>query len=406
MIFLRCYPRVTDFLFELFNRHPNFDYRFLPIYSYGFWVAMGFFAASTLAVNEMRRREKLKLLNGVEEEIMVGEAPSVAELLIYFALSFVIFFKLFGIVKFQGVLSLGYLSLEGYLKTWNFGSWIGGLLGAGVVTALFYRQKKNAQLPSPVKQKTMIYPSDNIGDLVIIAAVLGITGANFFNYLENPDDYANFWSDPIGSMFSGLSVYGGLICAGIGFGVYAYWKKFNILHFFDSVAPGFILANGIGRLGCQTSGDGDWGVANLHTKPDWFPQFLWSDTYAHHIISCDPAVDKFIEGCTEEHCCELAQAVYPTPIYEFLMCTVIFIILWSLRKKLTYMPGMVFSIFMILIGIQRYTIEQFRDLSGRDTYFGFRQSEIISIVLVLAGIAATAYLYTRYNKDSKKQSNI
>jgi phosphatidylglycerol:prolipoprotein diacylglycerol transferase len=402
MIFLRCYPKVTDFLFELVGRNPDFDYRFLPVYSYGFWVAMGFFAASTLATMEMRRREKLGLLKGVEEEITVGEGPSIAELLIYFAVAFVICFKVFGVIKFQGVLSLGYLTLEGYLKTWNFGSWIAGFFGGGLAAGTYYYQRRKEQLPSPVRQKTTIFPSDNVGDLVIIAALLGVSGANFFNYLENPDDYANFWNDPIGSMFSGLSVYGGLIFAGLGFAAYAYWKKFNLLHFFDSVAPGFILANGIGRLGCQTSGDGDWGIANLHPKPDWFPQFLWSDTYAYHIISCEPGVDRLLPGCAEEHCCELAQAVYPTPIYEFIMCTVIFVILWSLRKKLTNMPGMVMTIFMMLIGMQRYTIEQFRDLSGRNTFLGgFRQSEIISIVLFVAGAALTAYLYKRYKQTAK-----
>lgn len=401
MILLRCYPKLTEFFFELFNHNPSLDYRFLPIYSYGFWVAMGFFTAATLAAKELGRREKLGLLNGVEEEITVGQAPNIFEGLAYCVIAFVIGFKALGVIKFQGVLSLGYLSLEGYLKTWNFGSWIGGLVIAAIVSATYYYQRKKAQLPAPVLQKVMSYPSDNIGDLVIIAAVLGVTGANFFNFLENPDDYANFWSDPIGSMFSGLSVYGGLICAGIGFGVYAYRKKFNLLHFFDSIAPVFILANGIGRLGCQTAGDGDWGIANPHPKPDWMPQFLWSDTYAHHIISCEPGVDKFIEGCTGEHCCELANAVYPTPIYEFIMCTIIFIILWSIRKKVTYMPGIVFTIFMMLIGIQRFAIEQFRDLSGRATYFaGLRQSEIISVVLFIIGTAGTIYLYKKYTTKS------
>lgn len=134
---------------------------------------------------------------------------------------------------------------------------------------------------------------------MVIAAVLGVTGANFFNYLENPGDYANFWSDPLGSMFSGLSVFGGLIFAGIGFGIYAWRKKFSIAHFFDSVAPGFILANGIGRIGCHVSGDGDWGLANPYNKPSWFPQFLWSNDYAHNIIDAEP--QNVLPNCMEEH---------------------------------------------------------------------------------------------------------
>jgi phosphatidylglycerol:prolipoprotein diacylglycerol transferase len=401
MIFLRCYPKVTDFLFELVGRNPDFDYRFLPIYSYGFWVAMGFFAASTLATAEMRRREKLGLLKGVEEEITVGEGPSMAELLIYFAIAFVICFKVFGIIKFQGVLSLGYLTLAGYLQTWNFGSWIGGIIGGGLMAGLYFYQRRKEQLPTPVRQKTTVFPSDNMGDLVIIAALLGVSGANFFNYLENPDDYANFWNDPIGSMFSGLSVYGGLIFAGLGFAAYAYWKKFNLLHFFRFGGTGLYIGQWHWAAGLPNLGR--WRLGHCQPAPQArLVSTVFVERYLrlpHHQLRTGSR--QAVAGCAEEHCCELAQAVYPTPIYEFIMCTVIFIILWSLRKKLTNMPGMVMTIFMMLIGMQRYTIEQFRDLSGRNTFLGgFRQSELISIVLFIIGAVLTAYLYRRYKKTA------
>ena len=404
---LRCYPRITDFIFELFNHAPAADYRFIPVFSYGFFVACGFFAAATLAVNEMRRREKLGLLTGQSREVIVGEAPTTTEVVFYAAFGFVIFFKLIGLVAYQPLLSTGALQLGDYMTSLTMGSWLGGLVGAAALAYTYYAGKNKEKLPQPVKKSITLYPSDGIGDIVVIAAILGVLGSNFFNFLENPDDYQNFWADPVGSMFSGLSVYGGLICAGIGFGVYAYVKKFSIAHFFDSVAPGFILANGIGRIGCHVAGDGDWGLPNPYTKPAWMPQFLWSSHYEHNIIDADPTV--IIPGCTEEHCNMLAQAAYPTPLYELIMCTAIFVILWSLRKRLTYAPGMVFSVFMILIGIQRFAIEQWRDVSGRDTYpfmgHQFRQSEIISTVMIFAGIGLTAYLYSKYKSQLNSPAN-
>lgn len=399
---LRCYPKVTDYIYFLFNQAPAADYRFLPVYSYGFWVACGFFVAATLAVSEMRRREALGLLKGQEAEATFGEAPTPVETIFYFLFGFVVFFKLVGLVTYQHELSAGLIQIKDYLLSLTLGSWIGGILGGAFIAYSFYASKNKQKLPQPEKRKITIYPSDGIGDIVVIAAVMGITGANFFNYLENPGDYVNFWADPLGSMFSGLSVFGGLIFAGFGFGVYAWRKKFSIAHFFDSVAPGFILANGIGRIGCHVAGDGDWGLPNPYNKPSWFPQFLWSDNYAHNIIDAEPM--SVIPNCTEEHCTYLAHAAYPTPLYELLMCTTIFIILWSIRKKVTYKPGMIFTVFMILIGIQRFAIEQWRDLSGRDTYgfFGiqFRQSELISILMFTLGIAGTVYLWRKY-KDVK-----
>ncbi|MBP6732921.1 MAG: prolipoprotein diacylglyceryl transferase [Chitinophagales bacterium] len=393
---LRCYPKVTDFIYHLFNQAPAADYRFLPVYSYGFWVACGFFAAATLAVAEMRRREKLGLLNGKPAVVTEGEAPTPLEVGFYTLVGFVVFFKLFGMVTFQPELSRELISLKDFMLSAK-GSWVGGILGAALFGGSYYYSRKKEALPKPVQKEITIYPSDGIGDLVVIAAVMGISGANFFNFLENPDDYTNFWADPLGSMFSGLSVFGGLIFAGLGFGIYAWRKKFSIAHFFDSVAPGYILANGIGRIGCHMAGDGDWGLPNPYNKPSWFPEFLWKDNYAHNIINMDP--ENVVPGCTEEHCNYLAQAAYPTPLYELMMCTTIFIILWSIRKKVTYKPGIIFTIFMILVGIQRFAIEQWRDLSGRDTYgfFGmdFRQSELISILMFIVGIAGTIYIWKK-----------
>jgi prolipoprotein diacylglyceryltransferase len=410
---LRCFPKITDWIYFFFNQSPAADFRFLPLYSYGFFVAVGFFAAATLAVKEMKRREALGLLTGVESEIKIGEAPLISEAVFYFLFGFIVFFKITGIFVFHDMLRTGQLPFFTYVvSNWNgtlvqkllsfftYGSYVGGLAGGGGLAFYYYYARNKEKLSEIITKKIMIYPSDSIGDLLIIALVLGVLGSNLFNFLENPEDYQNFMSDPVGSIFSGLSIYGGLICAGIGFFIYARWKKFNLTHFFDSVAPGFILANGIGRLGCQSAGDGDWGVANLHPKPDWIPQFLWSSHYEHNIINYDPG--SIIPNCSEEHCHFLANAVYPTPMYEFLMCTAIFFILWALRKRLTYKPGMLFAVFTILIGIQRYSIEQWRDLSGRGLYhvFGFalRQSELISVILFLAGVAATVYLYAKYRK--------
>jgi phosphatidylglycerol:prolipoprotein diacylglycerol transferase len=87
------------------------------------------------------------------------------------------------------------------------------------------------------------------------------------------------------------------------------------------------------------------------------------------------------------------------------MCTAIFLILHALRKRMTATPGMLFFLFFILIGIQRYTIEQIRDLSGRGLYYvfgiGLKQSELISIVLVLAGVLGMAWTWFYYNRIKK-----
>lgn len=402
MILLRCYPKITDWIYEVFNYAPAADYRFLPIYSYGFWVAVGFFCAAVIAAWEMKRREKLGLLNGQDQEVIVGAKLNPIDLALHIIGGFVVFFKVIGMVADQPILRTGEIQFNDYMLSVSHGSWIGGILGAALLGYYYYYTNKKQQLPQPVKKTIKVYPSDNIGDLVVIAAVLGIFGAVLFNFFETDGGIERFKEDPIGFVTSGLSVFGGLICAGIGFGVYAYKKKMHIGHFFDSVAPGYILANGIGRLGCHTAGDGDWGKPVSGIKPEWLPQFLWSNRYEHNIINED--LNTVIPGCVGEHCHMLEKAVYPTPIYELIMCTAICIILLSVRKRLTYKPGIIFTLFLILIGIQRYSIEQWRAMSDRNPYtlFGvdFKQSEIISMGMFAAGVVGTVYLYNYYKKKA------
>jgi phosphatidylglycerol:prolipoprotein diacylglycerol transferase len=316
MIFLRCYPKITDWLSAVTHLHLGW----IPIQSYGFFVACGFLAAAFVITAELRRREAL-----------------------------------------------------------------------GWLPALSY------------KDGALEWTSDLVGDFVIICAIFGITGASFFNYLESPASYADVISHPsfssiIGALFSGLSVFGGMICAGLALLFYGLYKKIKLPHMFDALAYCFILAVGIGRLGCQVSGDGDWGIAHTAPAPSYMPAFLWSNTYAHNIANEGIP----IPGCIEQCCHVLAQPVYPTPLYEFLECVAIFFILGLLRKRLTDRPGMLFFVFAILIGIQRYTIEQIRSISDRDLYYvaghWFRQAELISIALVVAGIAGVATLAWYYKK--------
>ncbi len=381
MLFDRCYPKITDWLFDVSNQ--AIDLRVLPLYSYGFWVAMGFLVAAILLGKELKRREALGLFQYTEKEVHEDGVD-------YF--SFMVAAVVGYLVGSKGV---GYMGL-------TINETLAGIVGAVIVLGgrLAYFLKTKPDTPSVRIER--VYPSDLVGDLVILAGVFGVTGSIFFNYLESPEDYVGFWNDPVSYLFSGLSVYGGLICAGIAILIFAYRKKINVPNLFDSLAIVFILANGVGRIGCQVSGDGDWGIVNPHTKPSFIPQFLWANTYPHNII--DEGVP--ITGCMEPHCMQLAEAVYPTPIYEFLMCTAIFLILYLLRKRFTPMPGMLIFLFFIFIGIERFLIEKIRDLGARNLYYtpfgGFKQSELISIALFVVGVLGCIWTWYYYKKVRAK----
>ena len=156
------------------------------------------------------------------------------------------------------------------------------------------------------------------------------------------------------------------------------------------VAPSLILAYGIGRMGCHLSGDGDWGIVNLNPKPEllnFLPDWMWSYNYPNNVISAGIP----IEGCTGNFCMQLAQPVYPTPFYEIILSLLIFSLLWKLRKKIST-PGLLFSIYLFLNGLERFFIEKIRVNTEYQILGGITQAEIISSMLMLTSIVLALHV--------------
>jgi phosphatidylglycerol:prolipoprotein diacylglycerol transferase len=208
-----------------------------------------------------------------------------------------------------------------------------------------------------------------MGTVTVIAVVGGFAGAKLFHILENLDQ---FFAAPGRMIFSsgGFTFYGGLI-VGTYF-IIRYLKKNgqSPAVFADSIAPGLMLAYGVGRIGCHLAGDGDWGiVANIAAKPDWLPMWLWAETYPNNHLGID------LSG----------GAVYPTPLYELAMAVVLFVVLFNLRDQY-HKAGWLFGLYLVFAGIERYIIEQIRVNNVFD-FLGMSvtQAEVISVVFLILG---------------------
>lgn len=207
-------------------------------------------------------------------------------------------------------------------------------------------------------------------DLAMVAAIAGIIGARIFHILEYPSE---FLLNPLSMIFSGsgLSIYGGLIFGGIAGALFLRRHAVPLVPMLDALAPALILGYGIGRIGCQISGDGDWGIAaNMSAKPDLIPSWLWAQTYENNVVG------TIIE----------LPGVYPTPIYEALGAFFIFSILWAVRKS-NYNKGFMFSAYLLLSGFERLLIEKIR-VNSEYQLLGaaFTQAEFISTLFILGGL--------------------
>lgn len=385
-LLLRAYAN----LYYIFKDLLGIDLPLLKIFqSFGFFLAIAFFGAAFFLVKELKRKESLGLISGRQGKVVIGEAPKPTEIAINAAIGFVLGIKIFPMFTNFGPIGedpQGYfLSTEGNLIT--------GILGALALGGWYYWKAKKQQLPKPKVETITIHPHDMIGDIVIVAAISGIIGAKLFYLFESPGNFSNFIKDPAGSFFGGLTIYGGWICGALATGYFVKKRGMNPIHAMDAAAPTLFVAYGIGRLGCQVSGDGDWGIDNLAAAPGWLPEWLWSNTYAYNVAN----EGVLIEGCTEAYCRVLANPVYPTPLYETMMAFLLFGFLWSIRKKIT-VPGVMFSVYLILNGVERFFIEKIRvnttfELAGMQV----TQAEIIAVAFVLLGIAGI-FGFTRYYK--------
>ena len=412
------YPNLYYFLKEVFGIEPWGFTQYIN--SFGFFVAISFLLAAWLLANELKRKEKQGLLVPKEETMIVGEAAKPAELIFNFIFGFIVGYKILGVF-----FNAGDTHPQEYIFSAK-GSWAGGILLGLLFSGLRYYEKQKQKLAQPEKRTIRIWPHERVGDITIIAAVAGFLGAKVFDNLENWD---RFIQNPIANLLSpsGLTFYGGLICATIAILWYARSKNIGLLHLCDAAAPGLMLSYATGRIGCQVSGDGDWGIFNSAYKldadgsiveaaagqfqntlvtgseytqylvrefgsleniphaffkgPTFLPNWFFAYNYPHNVNEVGVA----IPGCEGTYCSQLNPLVFPTPLYEFIACTILFFVLWYFRKKL-HIAGQLFGLYLILNGVERFLIEKIR-VNSTYSIWGFHptQAELISTLLVIAG---------------------
>lgn len=439
--------------------YPNLYYVFKDVFgvewkvlailnTFGLMMAISFVICAVVLSYELKRKEQQGLLLPREETVTVGTSASIADLLINFLTGFVFGFKLIGFIIDKPADPQNYI----FSKSGNI---LAGI-GLGLVLMGFKWWEKNKQkLKTPEQRNLRIWPHDRVGEIVILALVFGILGAKLFDNLENWDDFVQ---DPIGRIFSpgGLTFYGGLILAAAAIIWYAVKKGIKLIHLVDALCLTMMLAYALGRVGCQISGDGDWGIYNsayittangkvveaapgeyetqLERYQNYFLQGEVFDSVTMKVTSYNgrtsPSLDKvphksfkapsFIPvwmvaynypqnvnsdgvnfaGRTDEYNKVLPVPVFPTPFYEISICLILFLILFALRRKIK-IAGMMTGIYMILNGLERFVVEKIR-VNSEYHFFGLHptQAEIISFILIISGIIMILFvqLKARNNK--------
>lgn len=383
------YPDLSYLFHDLFGSDPD---NWLSVFkTFGVMLIISFIVSAYFLKSELRRKEQEGLLQGFVEKVKTGFPATWQEIAQNALFGFIIGFKLPYIMQhfeeFKPDPAAILLSGKG--------TFLLGLLGAAIFGFLKYWDHRKRQLPKPVIKEVLVMPHQRIGDITILAAISGLVGARLFSIIESEENIKAFIKDPLDQLLSGsgLAIYGGLILAFIVVYLYIRRKGMKPIHVMDAVAPALIMGYAVGRIGCQLSGDGDWGIVNTAYPPIWwlFPDWAWSYDYPHNVLNDGIQ----IEGCMWQYCRHLSEGVYPTPLYETFFSLIIFGILWALRRRIR-IAGIIFFLYVFLNGIERLWIEKIRtnpDIS----FMGLEatQAEYIAVLLIVIGAIGMVWCYLK-----------
>lgn len=241
--------------------------------------------------------------------------------------------------------------------------------------------------------------------ITFICLIGGVGGAKLFSVFENWNDFTR---DPMGQLFSpaGLTFYGGFIVATLGIYIYLRIKKITFLRFADMIAPTVLLAYGIGRIGCQLAGDGDYGIPSHLPWAMAYPQGTAkpSSTLYEYFVR-DPqertawaydslraittGYDKLNQRITRF---DEVTTVHPAPLYETIFCIIAFYFIWKNRKKFEGQLGKLFAITVVVMGAERLLVEFIR---LNPLYLGLSMAQWISVAMIVLGGYALLFIYPK-----------
>ncbi len=249
--------------------------------------------------------------------------------------------------------------------------WYGILMAIAIILAvvLCYREAKRKKISE-----------NDLLNLCLIVIPCGIVGARLYYVLFNLDVYL---SNPVSMLYiweGGLAIYGAVIFGLVGAFIYTRAKKIRFLRVADMIAPGLVLAQAIGRWGNFFNQEA-FGLPVSNPELLWFPMTVRIDGL------------HYFDGVLCDNPYHLA-----TFFYESIWCLLVFIFLWSMRKRFKH-DGDAILWYALLYGLERAFVEQLRGDSLWLVPGTIRVSQLVSAIMV---VAVLVFFIVRAIKEKKE----
>lgn len=207
-------------------------------------------------------------------------------------------------------------------------------------------------------RKEMIY------DMAVWVIPGGLVGARLFHVLDHWSD--RFAADPIRALYiweGGLAIWGGVVGGVLAGILYAWYRGWPLARLLDTVAPGLVLAQAIGRVACIITGD---AVGKPTTGP-----FGLAYTNPGAVVP------------------QLGVYYTPSQVYEIIMNLTILAVLWRLRRS-NLPDGTLFLSYLLLYSGLRFIITFWS--SYQIIAFGFNQAQLVSLAALVVPLPWLVYL--------------
>ena len=210
-----------------------------------------------------------------------------------------------------------------------------------------------------------------IMDLSLLTVLCAILGSRFFYVITHTAEFQGHWLNTINPVqsdgtvgLSGLSMLGGVLCVILAIVIFCMVKKIPILTIIDIIAPSFALGIGITRIGCFLNGC-CYGVPGHAPWCMVFPPNSPAGYYYPDI------------------------PIHPTQLYASLYGFLILAILILLDRKPRF-QGFIASVFLMLYGLARFSIDFIRDYEASVQFHlfgkGITYNQLITFGMFLAGL--------------------
>lgn len=207
---------------------------------------------------------------------------------------------------------------------------------------------------------------------VLIAIAGGIIGARVFYLIDHLGFYIDNPGEALKINEGGLAIYGAVIGGFITVAILCKLRSYPFLRMIDIIAPGLVVAQAIGRIGCAINGDA-WGA-----ETDWPFAFVYTNP------------DAIIPNRL------LNVPTHPYPVYDMIMCLGIFAVIWPLRRR-RLPAGTIFATYALLYGVTRFIISYVRE--ERVWFWGLQEAQVVSLGVILLSSLALIWLLRRPTDD-------